>query len=329
MSVIIKKIIVVLFSTVILAGCGDETGGKKLDPVSVQLKWLHQSQFAGFYAAEQRGFYRAENIDVTFEVGGVGVDEVQSLVSGKSDFSLIPATVLIVQKIQGTPIKGLAVIYRHNPSLYFSLKDSGIVKPTDFVGKKVLTFPNDYALPAVLAKTGIGMDQITAVPPPVDLKSFFNGEIDVWTGYLARVKMEAENRGKALHLIFPADYGVQVYEDTIITTEKMIREQPDLVLRFLRASLKGWRWSIENPKESATVVQKYRPDHSVARNLEEIMADLPLIHTGEDQIGWMKAAVWEEVVGMLYEQGIIADNADINQFYTMEFLNTIYSHERP
>ena len=316
-----------VLAATLLIGCKGEVTKKQPDRVSVRLKWLHQPQFAGFYVADQKGFYAAENIAAVLEPGGFDIDRVGMVASGKNDFGVVAAPEIITRVAQGSPIKAIAVIFRRNPAVYFTLKDSGIVKPEEFVGRKILTFPNDYALPAMLAKVGVTMDQIVAVPPSLNLEPFFAGEVDVWTGYLINQVVTARKKGYALNLIFPDAYGVHIYSDTLIASDKLIEEKPDLVERFLRATIRGWRWAIENPKEAAMFVFEYSREKDKERLIAEMEAGVPLIHTGKDQIGWMEDKIWQGMHTLLINHGVIEKPVDIRQVYTTAFLEKIYRRQ--
>ena len=312
----------------VLAGCTQEEAKKPSDRISVRLKWLHQAQFAGFYVAEQKGFYGSENIEVTWEPGGVGIDELEMVNSGQNDFGIVSAPLIIVKRAEGVAIKAIAVILRRDPTIYFTLKGSGIRRPTDFVGRKVLVFPVDFTLPAMLSKFGVRMDQLVAVPPSFKMEPFFAGEVDVWTGYLTNQVITARQKGHKLNLILPDDYGIHTYSDVIITSDRMMKEHPDQVERFLRATLQGWRWAIENPEEAGVLALKYNQKLDPKRQIAEMAASVPLIHTGEDHIGWMKAETWQGMHDLLLKQGIITKPIDLSQVYTMEFLEKIYWSEK-
>lgn len=318
---------VALLASVLLAGCGTPEAARSPDQVSVRLKWLHQAQFAGLYVADQRGFYAEENIEVTLNPGGLEYDEIELVASGQDDFAVVGAPRALAANAGGVPVVTIAVIYRINPTVYFALKGSGIERPQDFIGKRVRVSPGDFVMPAMLAKVGIGMDQFEAVSPDYGMEAFFAGEVDVWGGYLTAEVVTAREQGHELNLIFPGDYGIHAYNDGIITAERTIQENPDLVQRFLRATLRGWRYAIENPDEAVAITLKYDEELDEAQQRAMMEAQIPLIHTGEDEIGWMRAEVWEGMHDILLEHGILDQPLDSDEAYTMEFLYEIYGGE--
>jgi ABC-type nitrate/sulfonate/bicarbonate transport system substrate-binding protein len=124
------------------------------------------------------------------------------------------------------------------------------------------------------------------------------------------------------------DYGIRFYADTIVASEKLIRQKPELVKRFLRATLKGWRYAIENQVEAVELTLKYDPTLTKDLQLKMIKAQIPLIHTGNVNIGWMEKSIWEEMHQTLLDAGVLAQPINLTEAYTMQFLNDIYGEKK-
>jgi NitT/TauT family transport system substrate-binding protein len=133
-----------------------------------------------------------------------------------------------------------------------------------------------------------------------------------------------QKAGYSINLIYPDDYGVHFFADTIFATDDFINANPDLVLRFLRASLKGWTYAVENPGKVGQMVVKYESKADAALENDKMVASLPLINTGEDHIGWMKPEIWAGMEQTLREQGVLTMPLDVTQVYTLQFLEEIY-----
>ena len=315
---VLLAVIMVLLATSFVAIAAEP------DRISVQLKWLHDAQFAGFYVAGQRGLYESEGLEVELLPGGVSVDEIEVVASGERTFGVVAASALLRSREQGIPVVAIAVIYRIYPAVYFALAESGIRQPTDFIGKRVIVSPNDVVLPAMLARAGVSMDQIEPVEPTHDMSSFFSGDVDVWAGYLTNQALAAREAGYEINIIYADDYCVHVYGDTLITTEALLESNPDLVTRFLRATLDGWRWAIENPELAAPLALEHDPELDVQHQENMMLASVPLIHTGEGPIGWMEDAIWRGMHDILVEYGSLEGTMDIESAYNMETLEAIY-----
>ena len=323
-----RTCILLLLAITFLAACGPQEVEKPPDEVTVQLKWLHQSQFAGFYAADQNGYYADEGLAVTFLEGGPDIDVQAPVLDGTAQFGIDAADALILARAEGKPVRAVATIYRRSPLVFVARADSGISRPEDFVGQSILiSLSHIPTQRAMMARVGIDPDQYTLVSVPQDVALFASGEAPVWAVYLAGSIYILKEAGYELNIIYPDDYGVHFYADTVFTTDDFIAANPELVLRFLRATLKGWTYAVENPDAIGPMVLQYEPDADAEVETVKMEASLPLIHTGQDQIGWMRAEVWQGMHDVLLEQGILDEPLDMDKVYTMEFLHEIYGGE--
>ena len=314
----------------LLAACRPQEVKKPPDEVTVQLKWVHQATYGGFYLAQERGHYAEENIEVTFVEGGPGVDVLEQVVSGGADFGVGAPETILTQRSQEKPIVAIATIYRRSPAVFVALAGSGIERPADFLGRTVAAAgitEYELQLKAMLNKLGLDINQVEVVPHSYDLTRLYEGEVDITAIYSTGGLIRLRQTGYQVNLIWPSDYGVHMYGDSLITTDQMIAENPDLVTRFLRATLRGWREAIEDPEAAAAITLNYAKETDPELQAQMIEASLPLIHTGEDHIGWMRAEVWQGMHDILLEQGLLAGPVELESVYTMEFLREIYGGE--
>ena len=318
---------VLVLAVAILAACRPQEVKKPPDQVTVQLSWVHQAQSAGFYLAQERGYYTEENIEVAFVEGGPGTDVLEQIVSGGADFRVGAPEAILVQRSQGKPVVAIATIYRRSPAVFVALADSGIERPADFLGRTVAAAgvtQYELQLEAMLKKLGLDINQVEVVPHSYDLAGLCEGKVDITAFYSTGGVIRLRQAGYQVNLIWPSDYGVHMYSDSLITTDQLIAENPDLVTRFLRATLRGWREAIEDPEAAVASTLKYAFEADAELQTRMMEASLPLVHTGEDHIGWMRAEVWQGMHDMLLEQGLLAGPVDVDKVYTMEFLQRIY-----
>jgi NitT/TauT family transport system substrate-binding protein len=318
-------ITMVVTVSLILAACAPKAAPQAdLTPLTVQLQWIHQSQFAGLYAADTNGFYADEGLKVTFIEGGP-TEHIQSVVDGTAQFGIANADQLILKRIENEPLTAIATVYRRSPVVFISLAEFGITSPEQIAGKTIRVTTNIVpTLHAMTTQVGIQPDQYTEVILPSDFDLFISGEVPVWSAYLGGFTAQIQEAGYEFNIIYPDDYGVHFYADTIYTTDSLIASDPDLVLRFLRASLKGWTYATENPGEVGELVAGYSSEADVELENKRMLAILPLINTGEDHIGWMKAEVWTGMAQTLEEQGVLTATMDVTEVYTTQFLEEIY-----
>jgi ABC-type nitrate/sulfonate/bicarbonate transport system substrate-binding protein len=308
----------------LFAACGQKPT-PSLTPITVQLSWLHQAEFAGLYAAEQQGYFAAEGLQVSFLEGGAEVDFIAPVVNGTAQFGVAQPADVILARADGKPVRSITVIYRRSPVVFFALADSGITRPQDFVGKKIRTTKTiDQTLRAMMSRVGIHPDQYEAVYLASDISLFASREVPVWGGFVNVLALEVQRAGYEINIIFPDDYGIHFYGDVLITTDDLIAKNPNLVQRFTRAVLKGWTFAVENPAAIVPFVLKYMPDGNAELATAQMTASIPLINTGEDYIGWMKAESWQGMEQTLREQGILTLPLDVTEVYTIQFLNEIY-----
>jgi len=299
------------------------------DEITVQLKWLHQVQFSGFYMAQEKGYYADENIKVTFLEGGQDIDLGQRIISGQADFAVLSPDEILMKRSQGAPLTAIAAIYRRSAAVFVSRADSGIVRPQDFLGKTIAASGSmdfQVKLPAMMKKLGLDISKVNVVPFDTNYVAFVDGDVHVTGTFATAGLIRLREKGLKLNLIWPSDYGIHFYSDSLVTTDKMISENPELVTRFLRASLKGWQDAISDYQQAVATTLKYATGVYADQQLETAMMEalLPLVHTGEDHIGWMKPEIWQGMYDVLLDQGLLAEPFDVNQAYTLRFLEEIY-----
>jgi len=301
----------------LLAACRPQEIKKPPDEVTVQLRWVHQAQFAGFYVAQERDYYAEENMEVAFVEGGPDpdLDIIEQVVTGQADFGV------------HSPEE---IFYRRSPIVFVALADSGIERPADFLGRTVAIagVPEyELRLEVMMKRLGLDIHQVEIVPYSYDYIPFYKGDVDITGAFSTGGLIRMRQKGYQINVIWPSDYEVHLYADTLFTTDQLIAENPDLVTRFLRATLRGWREAIEDPEAAVAITLEYAREADPEIQTQMMEASLPLVHTGEDQIGWMRAEVWEGMHDMLLEQGILDEPLDVEEVYTMEFLQKIYGGE--
>jgi NitT/TauT family transport system substrate-binding protein len=176
----------------------------------------------------------------------------------------------------------------------------------------------------MMKKLGLDIKKLKIVNFDPDYVAFYKGEVDVTAAFATGGLIKMRQKGLKLNIIWPSDYGIHFYSDTLATTDRLIAENPGLVSRFLRASLKGWQDAIEDYKQAVNVTLKYSQIKDPELQTAMMEAMLPLVHTGEDRIGWMKPERWQGMYKILFEQKLLARPFDVSQAYTLQFLKEIY-----
>lgn len=295
-----------------------------IETLKIRLKWLHQAQFAGFYTAKEKGFYGNRGLDVVLLPGGVDFPAVQMVSSGSEHFGVTGADQILLAREKGVPLVALAVIYRKSPFCYFALKDSGISKPQDFVGKRIgikLGGNEELTYRAMLKKAGVDATQVKEVPVKFDMSLLFTKQVLAWPGYSINEPLVAEEKGFQVNYIWPSDYGVTLYADTLFTTEGMLRNKPELVKKVVEATVEGWNYAVAHPDEAVTYTIKQSDKLTADHETRMMLASIPLLKPDDKPIGTMERIKWEEIQALLLDAGFMKKSVDIDTMFTTRFLS--------
>jgi NitT/TauT family transport system substrate-binding protein len=293
----------ILAFVILLALSGLCATAQAEDPVTLRLKWLNQAQFAGFYVARENSHYKSAGLDVNIQPGGPDFPAVQMVTGGNEQFGVTGADQILIARSKGVPVVALAVIYRRNPFVLFSLAKSGIKTPADFIGKNVgvkLGGNEELIYRAVLASAKVDKSRLAEVPVKFDMTPLLNGTVDVWPGYLINEVLAAKEKGFDVNIVYPSEYGIDLYADTLFTTEKMLKDAPDVVHNFVAATLKGWNSAIAAPEEAAKITVKFGGDKlNYDHELAMMKASVPLLKPDDKPIGYMDDAGWSSAQKLL------------------------------
>ena len=300
-------------------GGGMAAGGEE---VSLRLKWKHQAQFAGFYVADQEGYYADKNINISIEP--VDLDSqitIDNLLAGDNDIVIGAPEEVIIARSEGKPVRAIAVIYRISPIVYMSKAETGIESPEDLIGKTVAISPGQgrYLYEAMMGTTDVDRSQIDE--KDMDAWGFDCWDTaDVCSFYATNQLVRANYEDIEVNALWPKDYGVSYYADVIITTDDFIAENPELVASFVQATLKGWQSAIDDPEKAITALLEYNPEADKDYQLRSMKASIPLIQPGNEVLGIMNEEDWQGMMDILLEQGIIDSAIDLSTLYTNEFI---------
>lgn len=322
----LTSILILLLFMMALPACKNQQGDETPEEITVKLKWVDQAQFAGMYVAVEKGFYEDQNLIVNLIPFSFEEPTLPAVVEGKAQFGVKSASEIIKARSEGFPVQAIAVIYQQSPLCMYSLKQSGITSPYNLPGKKVGLKPGQITIAyhIMLDKLGIDRNQITEVAISFGVDELVNGTTDVSTGFSINEPHQAIEAGYEVNIMLFADYGVRVYDDVLFATEDTINNNPELVERFLRATLEGWQYAIQHENEAVDIVLKYALDRTKSHEAYMLTQSIPLIHSGNVPLGWMEIEKWQSTYSVLTEADTIETEIDINQAFTMRFLEEIY-----
>lgn len=274
-------------------------------PLTVQLKWRHQFQFAGCYAAREQGFYDAAGVQVVFKEWTGGLDAVDEVLAGRADVGIGAANILEA-RLAGKPVVALATIFQRSPLALLALKGSGIATPQDVAGKRLaITLHSDLELWAMLRKAGVRVqDVILADNATTRVGDLLEGRVDAISGYLSTQVPQLQARGLDPVVLRPAIYDIEFYGDTLFTDEATLKRRRQELDAFVSATLKGWEYALAHPDAVVdSILQHYAPEADRAALLREAEAVQRLVAPDLAPIGSMQPVRWQAMAGELLALG--------------------------
>lgn len=300
-----------------LPACAQENrGGQSLDVVDLQLRWKHQFQFAGYYAAVEKGFYREAGIDVRLHEGAPGKAPVDEVLAGRATYGTANSELLFA-RLQGHPLVALAVIFQHSPSVLLARADSGVRTPHDLVGRKVMFMggKQDTDFLAMFQREGISPEKIDVIPSSYDVMDLVSGRVDAFNSYLTNEPYLLKQLGVEYVVINPSHYGIDYYGDVLFTTENEIRKHPGRVKALREATLRGWRYAMDHPDEIIDLLLKKYAVSKTREHLRfEAVASRSLILPDLVEIGHMNPGRWHGMVDALVSAGMINHGTSLEGF---------------
>jgi ABC-type nitrate/sulfonate/bicarbonate transport system substrate-binding protein len=243
------------FALPALAGCGDDDDGSGSaagggDPTTVnhQLGWLHGVEWAGTYVAIERGYHRAEGLDVRLSPGGPQTNAESRLAAGRSEIGIVYGVGVALANKEGADIRILGAHLQKSPSGFVSLADKPVRTPQDFVGKRIGVPTNSVAaMDAFLAAVKVDKEQVSYVPVQDNLSPLTTGDVDAFYTYFTETG-PLEEQGVESVFIFRSDFTDDDMSDMYGASTKTIEEDRDMLVRFLRAEIKGYQDFVADPQ---------------------------------------------------------------------------------
>ncbi|MEV3820604.1 diguanylate cyclase domain-containing protein [Aeromonas dhakensis] len=284
-----------------------------IDKVTVQLPWQHQFQFAGYYAAQAKGFYRAAGLDVTLRPAMTGTDVVNEVMSGNAQFG-ISGSDLLLARASGQPIVVLASMLQHSPLVLLTLERPDIRQPADLAGKRLMLEPGSQELQIYLNRhTPPG--SWTKLPYRQGLKALLAGKTDAISAYSTTEPFYLTKMGIPYRVFSPRSIDFDFYGDNLFTSERELNSRPERVYAFQQATLKGWRYAMDNPAEMIDwIVTKY--PSGAGRDLLQFEADTTRTLMQPDLVepGYMQPERWQQIARNYLDAGLLSALPDLEHF---------------
>lgn len=283
------------------------------EDVTLQLKWVTQAQFAGYYVALDKGFYGEEDLNVTIKPGGPDIAPVQVLLGGGADVMVDWMPSAVAAREQGAPVVNIAQPFKSSGMMLTCLKETGITAPTDFPGRTlgVWFFGNEYPFLSWMAHLGIptdgGADGVTVLKQGFNVDPLLQKQADCISTMTYNEYWQVIDAGISEDQLITFKYedqGVATLEDGLYALEGKLADPAfqDKMVKFVRASMKGWKWAEENPEEAALIVLEYDETGAQTEGHQtRMMSEVAKLTAGSN--GALDPADYERTVNILLGGG--------------------------
>ncbi len=246
MNFILKALCIIILSSTLYSN--------GLQKVSLQLQWKHQFEFAGFYAAKYKGYYKDAGFDVEFVEHKDGIDQIQEVIDGKKTFG-IWGTGLVAAALQGKDVVFLANYFKRSPLVLIT--QANLRLPIDLLNKRIMISKmdlKDAGLLNMFAEFNLGLKDIKRVTPSYDINDFIDKKVDAYLAFLTNEPYFLQKKGIAYNVLDPNNYGVEQYDINLFSSKKYVKDNPQKARAFIEASNRGWEYALKHKEEIVELI---------------------------------------------------------------------------
>ena len=281
---------------------------------ALQLKWTHAFQFAGYYMALHKGYYQDVGLNVEIREGQPGISVIDEVQSGRADFGVSTSSLLLTHPINDVVL--LANIFQHSPLVIASLDKGPFFTVHDLANSRFMLEDGSDELIAYLVKEGLSLDNIDFIPHTFSIDSLVNDEVDAMSVYLTHEIYFFNEANIDIRIFSPRTVGIDFYGDNLFTNRKVANQQSLEVEAFLRASLKGWAYALNNIDETIQLILKqYNPSLTESFLRYEAESMLQLIRPEFVEIGYVNPARWKHIAEIYQELGLLSSKPNWDKFF--------------
>lgn len=290
--------------------------------ITLQLSWLNQFQFAGYYIAKEKGFYKEVGLDVNIKEFNQKIDLANVIKEKKADFA-IGRSSIIINKINGDDIVAIAAIYQDSPLMLLTTNET-IKNIEDFRNKKIMITPDaefTASITAMLSSNNIHKDDLIMMEHSFDINDLINKRVDLMASYVSNEPIRLQEKGVTYKIFHPKDYGFNFYDDILFTSSEFIKNNPKTTKNFYEATIKGWEYALKNKVESAEIIfAKYNTQNKSLISLikeAEVLEKL-IINSEDGEIGCLDEKKLKSILGVFKVLGFTKEDLDFNKFIYSE-----------
>jgi diguanylate cyclase (GGDEF)-like protein/PAS domain S-box-containing protein len=275
------------------------------EPVTLQLKWTHAFQFAGYYAAKELGYYQQAGLDVTFKEAQPGLDVVDQVLTGKAQYGVGTSSLLLARNA-GKPVVALAVIFQHSPQVLITGKQTDTQSIHDLNGKRIMLEPLSEELQAYMMREGVRPESLKQQEHSFNPQDLVAGKTDAISAYVTSEPYFLLRAGFDYLTYTPRSVGIDFYGDNLFTSERELEQYPERVKAFRAASLRGWQYAMEHQEEIISLIyNKYAQRHPKDFYEFEAAQMTSLVRTDLVPVGYMNPGRWRHIADIYGELGML------------------------
>ena len=302
---------------------------QNLQKTSIQLMWVDQFEFAGFYMAKEKGFYEKIGLDVEIKKYNLSTNVLNEVLEKKADFG-VNSSSLIIKKSLGKDIVILGSIFQSSPLIILALKDSRIKNIHDIKNKKLMMTSEQYEaapLQSMLISENISLKSINLIDHSFNVDDLINKKTDFMMAYTTNEPYLLKEKGYESQIFHPKDYGFNFYEEILFTSKEFANNNPKLVKDFYDASISGWYYAFENIDETAQLIyEKYNPQNkSLASLIDEAKEMKKLVYDKENRIGTITKERINLIINTYKVLGLMKNSIDIDDLIYTKHLNNSFT----
>ncbi|MCG2585075.1 EAL domain-containing protein [Massilia sp. TS11] len=293
---------------------------RALETVTLQLKHTHQFQFAGYYAAVAKGYYKEAGLDVKLVEALNGNEPERAVLAGRAEYG-VGSSSLLLARMAGKPLVVLGVIFQHSPYVLLVRQHGSEPNLKSIIGQKVMIgsltdeLTQADELVAFLRKEGIDIASLVRVEHTYNPDDFINGRVEAVSAFSTNEPDYLDRIGFMYDLYSPRAAGIDFYGDNLFTSEKELREHPARVRAFREASMKGWQYAMTHPDEIVDLIlAKYTRRHDRQHLLYEARQMVPLVQPVLVEIGYMNPQRWRHIADVYADVGMLPKNVNFDGF---------------
>ena len=281
------------------------------EKIVLQLKWEHQFQFAGYYAALEQGYYKEHGLDVEIKEQDIKhlVNASTEVLENRAQYG-IGSSSLLAEISEGKPLMLLAAIFEHSSLVLLCDKKAKIRDVKDLNGKRIMLTKDEemsFLISRMLKQEGVKYTSL-----PFDFQTFLDGKADAVSGYLGSEPYMLTQAAQAFTFIDPASYGLDTYSDILFTSQDEYTNHPKRVHDFIKASLKGWKYAMQHQQEISQLIhEKYNPNKTLEALAFEASAIRRHAISNLDNIGKIELSKLSHMILMMKENGTLENDVDI------------------